>query len=401
MNLKNVIIVILVLVTQSYEYETYKTDPKDCCYLDPLEPNDGCKTIVLTANKKIQYFETPLYPLPFPKKLICTWAITINPGSRIHAVIEKFHLIIPDESGCYVQTIMIRSPATDGLKMGPFCGKTGIPIVNTPDNILLIQLIDLGSKSHAQYNGFKVKFLESYETPNIELRPQGWFHNEGVPFTMNYAQLNYVVSQIDPAKNVELKIDVPNLEEDQSLLPTKVSITKTPLVSNNKRRRPISRRPTQSSMINKKESRHWLQRDQPGVYDRVPNELNKKTNDNFKIEYIIGIAVGGFVVISLVIVALIKCYLVKRAKVKEKKKKKEELNYKRNYDEQFQLAPATNKKQKYLPYDHRNKCYRDKKKVEPMYYNTTTRKSNKSLPKTRNNRNLRDTMPNNNRSRYK
>merc|ERR1712168_393580 len=169
-------------------------------------------------------------------------------------------------------------------------------------------------------------FKESYATPNIELRPQGWFHNDGVPFTMNYAQLDYVVSQIDPTKNVELRIDVPNLEEDQSLLPTKTSITKTPLAPNNKRRRPISRRPTQSSISNKKESRHWLQRDQPGVYNQIPNEPNKKTNDDkFKIEYIIGIAVGGFVVISLVIVALTKCYLVKRAKAKEKKKNREAL----------------------------------------------------------------------------
>ena len=45
------------------------------------------------------------------------------------------------------------------------------------------------------------------------VRPQGWFHNEGVPFSMNYAQINHVISKIDPAKNVELKIDVPNMEE--------------------------------------------------------------------------------------------------------------------------------------------------------------------------------------------
>jgi len=249
-----------------------------------------------------------------------------------------------------------------------------------------------------------VKFTESYETPNIELRPQGWFHNDGVPFSMNYAQINHVLSKIDPAKNVELKIDVPNMEEDPSLLPTKIPTTKTPEVyerpSNNVfRRRPISRRPTQPSAP---ESRHWLHRDQPGLNDRVPNQPNQKTDKSLKPEYIIGIAVGVFIILSLLIVGLVKCYLVRRAKSKEKKRQKEELKRKRNYDEGLQLAPPTNKKQKYLPYDHKNKCYKDKRNTDLVYHNTRPGRNSRPLPKQqRNTQNYRTRMPHDVPPRYR
>jgi len=218
---------------------------------------------------------------------------------------------------------------------------------------------------------------------------------------MNYAQINHVISKIDPAKNVELKIDVPNMEEDPRLLPTKIPTTKTPEIyerpSNNVRRRPISRRPTQSFAT---ESRHWLHRDQPGVNNRVPNEPNQKTNKSLKIEYIIGIAVGVFIVLSLLIVGLVKCHLVRRAKRKEKMRKREELKRKRNYDEGFQLAPPTNKKQKYLPYYHKNKCYKEKRNTDSVYYNTRQSRNNRPLPKPRNTHNYRTSMSHDAPSRY-
>jgi len=68
-----------------------------------------------------------------------------------------------------------------------------------------------------------------------------------------------------------------------------------------------------------------MHRDQPGVNNRVPNEPNQKTNKSLKIEYIIGIAVGVFIVLSLLIVGLVKCHLVRRAKRKEKMRKREEV----------------------------------------------------------------------------
>ena len=66
-----------------------------------------------------------------------------------------------------------------------------------------------------------------------------------------------------------------------------------------------------------------MHRDQPGLNDRVPNQPNQKTDKSLKPEYIIGIAVGVFIILSLLIVGLVKCYLVRRAKSKEKKRQRE------------------------------------------------------------------------------
>ena len=50
------------------------SDPTHCCSLGSNNKTDNCQTIVFTATKTKQYFETPNFPLPFPTKLICTWA---------------------------------------------------------------------------------------------------------------------------------------------------------------------------------------------------------------------------------------------------------------------------------------------------------------------------------------
>jgi len=332
----------------------FKTDPTHCCSLGSNNKTDNCQTIVFTATKTKQYFETPNFPLPFPTKLICTWAIQIGYRSRIRAVIENFYLIVPGKSGCYTQTIVIRSPVV-GLQMGPFCGKTGIPIINTPDNILIIQLIDLGSGDE-DYKGFRVKFEESYETPNIELRPQNWFHNEGQPFSMNDPQLRYVLTEIDPKKNEELKIEVPDIPDDPPA-------TESPP----KKKKPVKKKPLKRKPSNWN-SRYSGKTIPPPKY-KIPTNKHEASDSKLTLEIIIGIAIGCFVVFSLTLIAFLKCYYNKR-----KKRKNTLAGTKRKYTNERDTRPNQQTKQNYLPYEHQNKCYKLKPDEIPVKHTLQSKK---------------------------
>lgn len=344
--------------------KVYKTDASQCCSLDPANATQTCEPILLTATKYEQHLETPNYPRPFPKKTICTWAIKINKGSRIYAVIEKFHLIVPNEEGCFVQTIVIRSPIY-GLKMGPFCGKTGIPIINTPDNLLIIQLIDLGSPAYSEYMGFRIKFHESYETPNIELRPQNWFHNFAKPFTMNEPQLRYTLAQIDPRKNEDLKIDVPDLPDDP------------PPTQKPKIRRPPKRKPPTKTFKPRVRSRPKIRSPQPATpppsYETDDSLDDANGDEFFTLEVIIGIAIGGFVALSLITIAIVKvCYQRRRKKTANDTVMKNHHNYRHHsFEEADAEWKPKHRKQKYLQYDHKNPC---------TMHNETRQQRRRSLP---------------------